>query len=263
LNIIKRGWIVRIHRIDEHDLEFHLPVFVFVFTKLKVQLAPSEPFIELKIDLQKSNDKFVRADSIVDAKNKIKEYQNYGITKYHIANKKIDSQDDVFFHLYDSVKNSKYPRFTIYIIDSDIKARTNGIFAVFVVPIGKEIEWLFSTKNGREELVAQAKYQRLAVVHLSRHHSYGDLNTIIEELSPKVNELAPKGLPSNYKIPLLSMGPDVDVRDVKFKGSSEMSGDFFVEDVTSDDLPTRRLIFQSINTTIQTEVVLKKGIFTF
>ena len=38
-----------------------------------------------------------------------------------------------------------------------------------------------------------------------------------------------------------------------------MSGEFFVEDVKSTDLtePTRRLIFQSIIPTIQTEVVLK------
>lgn len=26
------------HRIDEHDLDFHLPVFVFVFTKMKMKL---------------------------------------------------------------------------------------------------------------------------------------------------------------------------------------------------------------------------------
>lgn len=57
------------------------------------------------------------------------------------------------------------------------------------------------------------------------------------------------------------MGPDVDARDLKFKGSSEISGDFFVEDVTSSDLsePTRRLVFQSITPLIQTEVLLKSG----
>lgn len=34
----KRGWIIRVHRIDEHDLDFHLPVFVFLFTKMKMKL---------------------------------------------------------------------------------------------------------------------------------------------------------------------------------------------------------------------------------
>lgn len=57
------------------------------------------------------------------------------------------------------------------------------------------------------------------------------------------------------------MGPDVDVRDVKFKGSSEISGDFYVENVTPSDLsePTRRLVFQSITPLIQTEIILKEG----
>lgn len=58
------------------------------------------------------------------------------------------------------------------------------------------------------------------------------------------------------------MGPDVDVRDLKHKGTSEMSGDFFVEDVTPSDSsnPTRHLVFQSITLLVQTEVILKQGI---
>jgi hypothetical protein len=57
------------------------------------------------------------------------------------------------------------------------------------------------------------------------------------------------------------MGPDVDARDLKFKGLSEISGEFFVEDVTPSDStdPTRRLVFQSITPLIQTEAILKSG----
>jgi len=81
----------------------------------------------------------------------------------------------------------------------------------------------------------------------------------LAELSPKIKELAPKDIPVGYKIPMLSMGPDLDVRDIKFKGTSKMSGDFFVEDVVSTEQnePTRRLVFQSIIPTVQTEVILK------
>jgi hypothetical protein len=133
-------------------------------------------------------------------------------------------------------------------------------------------------------LTSQAKYQRLAIVHLNRAHHYENLDSIIAELSPKVMELAPKGLPSSYKvkwisfkirtwfidsmlkqshfkIPLLSMGPDVDVRDVKFKGKSDLSGEYFVEDVLRGESgdSTRRFIFQSIIPTVQTEVLLKSS----
>jgi len=41
--------------------------------------------------------------------------------------------------LYDAT-NEKYPRYTIYILDSPSnlnKSKMNGVFAVFVVPIGK------------------------------------------------------------------------------------------------------------------------------
>jgi hypothetical protein len=59
---------------------------------------------------------------------------------------------------------------------------------------------------------------------------------------------------------LLSLGPEVDIRTVRFKGSSEISGEFFVEDVMSNDETenTRRLIFQGLVPLIQTEVILKK-----
>ena len=57
------------------------------------------------------------------------------------------------------------------------------------------------------------------------------------------------------------MGPDVDVRDTKFKGASEKSGEFYVEDVKPSDMsdPTRRLVFQNVIPTVQTEVILKYG----
>ena len=58
---------------------------------------------------------------------------------------------------------------------------------------------------------------------------------------------------------MLSMGPDLDVRDVKYKGSSKISGEFYVEDVMSGEKNeiTRRLVFQSVVLTVQTEVILK------
>lgn len=89
--------------------------------------------------LEPDDDKFIRVESIEEAKTNIKEYQNYGLTKFYITNRTVDIKDDVFVHLYDS-SNQKYPRYTIYIVDTPTslnKAKMNGIFAVFVVPLGK------------------------------------------------------------------------------------------------------------------------------
>lgn len=91
----------------------------------------------MKLDLH--TEAFSRTNSLDKAKLDIKEYQNYGLTKFYISNRTVDVKDDVFIHLYDTT-NSKYPRFTIYIIDAPqttSKSKMNGIFAVFVVPIGK------------------------------------------------------------------------------------------------------------------------------
>ena len=58
------------------------------------------------------------------------------------------------------------------------------------------MEWLFSTKDGREELCQSAGFERLVVVTLHRGHHYGNLDDVKEELSGKVMELAPSDIGS-------------------------------------------------------------------
>ena len=60
----------------------------------------------------------------------------------------------------------------------------------------REMEWLFSTKDGREDLCHSAGFERLVVVTLHRGHCYGNLDDVKEELSGKVMELAPSGIGS-------------------------------------------------------------------
>lgn len=64
---------------------------------------------------------------------------------------------------------------------------------------------------------------------------------------------------------MLSMGQDLYARDVKYKGTGDMCGEFYVEDLSlkdqADEDITRRLVFQSTIGTIQTEVILKPGIW--
>lgn len=74
--------------------------------------------------------------------------------------------------------------------------QTYYIFANF----NRESEYHFVSKRGRQDLVSQAKFQRLALVYLNRAHKYESLDSILGELSPKIKELAPKSLPENYKV---------------------------------------------------------------
>ena len=55
----------------------------------------------------------------------------------------------------------------------------------------REMEWMFSTSEGRMELQRSAGYERLLVVTLHREHTYESLESVKSELSGKVMELAP------------------------------------------------------------------------
>lgn len=59
------------------------------------------------------------------------------------------------------------------------------------------------------------------------------------------------------------MGSDVGKREVIFKGKSNLSGDYIVEEVTSQDNKIlRRLIFLSNQFAIQSEALIKTGRFS-
>lgn len=62
------------------------------------------------------------------------------------------------------------------------------------------------------------------------------------------------------QIPYLSLGSDVGKREVIFKGKSDLSGSYIVEEVTGQDGKIlRRLIFLSNQFVIQSEALVKIG----
>lgn len=66
------------------------------------------------------------------------------------------------------------PRYIIHIIINN--EYSNGPkMAVFIVPRGREIEWIFSTVEGRKILAKNANCKRLLVVSMSRKHDYDGL----------------------------------------------------------------------------------------
>ena len=79
------------------------------------------------------------------------------------------------------------PRFTIYLIDHPEKKAPNGRCCVFIVPQGREHEWLFSSPEGQMELVTvHIGFQRVLLVHLGRTEFVNGLQGVQDELSGKV-----------------------------------------------------------------------------
>ena len=89
--------------------------------------------------------------------------------------------------------NSTFPRYTLYVADTKAPL-TAKKFAVFIVPAGRESEWLFSTDSGRNELVASAGFNRLVIATLHPDHIYDGMEEVKAELSTKVLQLAPHNL---------------------------------------------------------------------
>ncbi|XP_054240360.1 eEF1A lysine and N-terminal methyltransferase isoform X2 [Indicator indicator] len=122
---------------------------------------------------------------------------------------------------------------------------------------GRETEWLFGMEEGRKQLAISAGFRRLVTVALHREQHYEDMAGIQAELSAKVMELAPPGLPTRQQVPFLSMGGDIGVRAVRHRGSSPLSGEYIVEDVRGDgSCHFRRLIFLHSRNVVQSEARL-------
>ncbi|EYC26800.1 hypothetical protein Y032_0010g971 [Ancylostoma ceylanicum] len=167
----------------------------------------------------------------------------------HLCSRKLDSEASI------SIESSlqQGPRYRFFIVD-DAKAKAIRSYAVFIVPLGREGEWIFSTEKGRRTLLEQAKKDRLAVVTLSRTQSYSSLKDVQDELGPFASRFDPRE--NGGLIDFLSCG-SVDVRVTQASGESAINGKWTVEDVVVDEQEYRRLVFLSSSNIVQSEAPLK------
>lgn len=120
----------------------------------------------------------------------------------------------------------------------------------------RENDWLFSTKEGRQQLLTNTQYERLAVVILRREHAFENMQSVQSEISGSIKSFAPGDL-SNSVIPFLTLGNDVGKREIVYEGHSEMSGPFVIEDVEDECGTHRKIIFLSNPFVTQSESRLK------
>ncbi|KAM4023480.1 eEF1A lysine and N-terminal methyltransferase isoform 2-T2 [Anomaloglossus baeobatrachus] len=250
------GWMVRIHQVSESSSkgsgsQFPLPVFVFVMTKVKEM--PGFPQV-LEMMPEDEGGKSVRCGSPSDLMDMVKERQSYALIRSHLNQN--HNSPEVSLDLCDGVSGKT--RYTFHVVDSpSIRLLPANHFAIFIIPQGRETEWLFGSETGRRQLAGNVGFRRLLFVALHRDQPYESMEAIQSELSAKVLELAPPGLPDNQQIPFLSAGGDIGIRTVQYRGRSEMSGEYVVEDVRGDGTSYfRRLIFLSNQNVVQSEARL-------
>ncbi|EPB69709.1 methyltransferase domain protein [Ancylostoma ceylanicum] len=131
----------------------------------------------------------------------------------YFSKTKLDSEASI------SIESSlqQGPRYRFFIVD-DAKAKAIRSYAVFIVPLGREGEWIFSTEKGRRTLLEQAKK---------------------DELGPFASRFDPRE--NGGLIDFLSCG-SVDVRVTQASGESAINGKWTVEDVVVDEQEYRRLL---------------------
>ena len=146
--------------------------------------------------------------------------------------------------------------------DSAGGKKTKAPCAVFIVPQGREHEWLFQSEEGQRELLSGCNVSRLVIVSLVRDQTYGKMAEIQSELSPLVMLLVPSSCRDkpDVKIEYLTIVDGVGERKSIHKESSSLNGDIVVEDVTLQEKGQprvfRRMVFLENSNLIQSEALV-------
>uniref|UniRef100_A0A8C0C303 eEF1A lysine and N-terminal methyltransferase n=1 Tax=Balaenoptera musculus TaxID=9771 RepID=A0A8C0C303_BALMU len=258
----REGWMVRVHQVAnsqdqllEAEPRFSLPVFAFIMTKFRPVPGSALQIFELCAQEQGKPVRLESAERLAEA---VRERQQYVwlcsqlYRKAGLGNVSLDLCSG----------DTGEPRYTLHVVDSPtVKPSRDSHFAIFIIPQGRETEWLFGMEEGRKQLAASAGFRRLITVALHRGQQYEGMDSIQAELSARVMELAPAGMPAQQQVPFLSVGGDIGVRTVQHQDCSPLSGDYVIEDVQGDDRHYfRRLIFLSNRNVVQSEARLLKDV---
>ncbi|CAL4069158.1 unnamed protein product, partial [Meganyctiphanes norvegica] len=247
------GWMVRLlkcevaEQCESEEGKFHFPVFIMICTKCK-QMPEFKTILELQIQGET-----IQVTNPEQIKDTVKDLQKYALLKHTLNLQQIDGRN-ISVGLEDPTSGNL--RFILHVIDCPQKLRKLE-FAVFIVPHGREAEWIFGSPAGRDKLAASANASRLVVVHLCRNQTYISLSAIQEELSANIMELKPLQLPPKTKVPFLSVGENLGSRDIRHQGESNFSGPFVIEDISfSKGTKFRRMIFLNNQNVVQSEAKL-------
>ncbi|XP_022919129.2 eEF1A lysine and N-terminal methyltransferase homolog [Onthophagus taurus] len=241
--------IIRCHEAEnkaEDNNENVFPVFMVVCSKIQ---SKSTMIADIFLELNTQGTKAEKPDKVKDL---ISSIQQSSFLCSHLKNTTIKDDDVVSFEIFET--NSSSPRYTAYVIDIPFE-RENFKYAAFIVPQGREAEWLFSTVEGRKQLAKMSHHNRLTVITMHRNQTYGSLDDIKIELNDIIKKLAPVDPPA--LIPFLSINSEVGERIIRYEGNSKFSGDYVIEDVKIDEVKYRRLYYLQTQLLIQSEARLK------
>jgi|UniRef100_A0A8J9SEZ8 hypothetical protein len=137
--------------------------------------------------------------------------------------------------------------------------------AAFLIPAGREAEYIFASEIGLKSIAESASTARLIAISFGRHHRFGSQIIVQEELSFVVQVLSRQGtflpkphqeLLAEVEIPFMAVD-GIGNRHIVAEGESQISGKYLVEQVDVDGMQVRRLYFANNPFVIQSEAVLR------
>lgn len=255
---IAKNWLIRVCRcmdIEKKCTDANvLPVFSVVCTKLK-QTPNLQPILEICEDNKQP--RRVEKAELVEF---VKLSQNSEII-CNSLNKSAIMGNDGEASLEVRRASDRTTRYLVLLKDKvadGTLAPEMRRFGVFIVPEGREREWLFNCAEGRAFLREACDVSRLILIYLRTGHVYPPVPEIQKEVEDIILRLVPAAL-KQTSIPFLAFGPDNPNTVCIHKGSSQFSGEYVVNDVEEDDGTFfRQLIFMDKPKLIQSEVKLKE-----
>jgi len=249
------GWIIRVCQCTEVEdsPDFNgQPVFMVVCTKVN-KIPTAKPVLEWNPDGLTNE----RLDSVDDLLEIVIDTQKSVSICFDLTKCQMEDMSNLKFVI--NCSKTKKPRYTIIVVENSLKINPNKMtFSAFIVPHGREHEWLFSNEEGQDILRRNCNVDRLAIISMHRGQVYKNLKQVQQELSRLMSKIAPQGvIKRGETILFLSLEEQLGNRKIIMESESEQSGKFVIEEVTGHNQETfRRLIFLNMPHIIQSEAKL-------
>jgi hypothetical protein len=157
-----------------------------------------------------------------------------------------------------SVEGSKpvlKSKYTLTILD--INNNTPVSVSAFIVPQGREHEFLFSSEDGLKQIAQSASCSRLLSFALNRGHVFNSLEDVKMELNQSVIDFSPESF--SGRIPFITTQDGAGCRNAVAEGRLSYGDEYIVEEAEIEGRVVRRLVFMTNSSVIQTEVRLIKA----
>ena len=181
--------------------------------------------------------------------------QQYHNKQYQLSTIQVGRFEKLHFY---SQEHVEIPRFTIFLYDYSENNDVSLNMAVFMVPIGRESDYTFTSPDGLFEIAKQANCKRLLAVCCNRPHIYPNMSELQLELNSIVLSLKLKFMNNTEYIPYMAINTEIEY-EVIDTNHTELSNKYIIEEKNDDNNSNtiyRRLIFLYNQNFIQTEVRL-------